>query len=75
MWANPDIDAAAAHMRRIYDAPDLAQRKGELARRRVLENFGMDRAVQFVKARMEGIDSLRREGYVSAVAEAARMRL
>jgi glycosyltransferase involved in cell wall biosynthesis len=75
LWADPDVDAAAAHMRRVYERPELARHTAELARRRVLEGFGMDRAVRFVTDRMKEIESIRSNGYVSGVAEAARARL
>ncbi len=41
-WADPDVDAAAAHMRRVYDEPEWAADLGERARESVARTHGID---------------------------------
>ncbi|HEY5159823.1 MAG TPA: glycosyltransferase family 4 protein [Gaiellaceae bacterium] len=50
-WADPDIDAAAAAMRRVFDDPAAAQELGERARDDILERFSLDRTAAFLAER------------------------
>ena len=48
-WADPDLDAAAALMRRVFDDPAGAAIVGKRGRATVLERNGLDRAGAVVK--------------------------
>ncbi len=50
-WADPDIDAAAAAMRRVFDDPIAAHELGERARDDILERFSVDRTAAFLAER------------------------
>jgi glycosyltransferase involved in cell wall biosynthesis len=41
-WASPDLDAAAFHMRRLYEDPTTGQRLGEAGRRKILDQFSRE---------------------------------
>jgi glycosyltransferase involved in cell wall biosynthesis len=41
-WASPDLDAAAFHMRRLYEDPTTGQRLGESGRRKILDQFSRE---------------------------------
>ena len=47
-WADPDIDAAAAAMRRVLDDPAAARELGERAREDILDRFSVDRTAAFL---------------------------
>ena len=51
-WAEPDLEAAAAHLRWVVEHPDLAQAMGERARRHHLAERTMQRAADFVRERV-----------------------
>jgi glycosyltransferase involved in cell wall biosynthesis len=74
-WAEPDLDAAAEAMRRVYRDRDGARRMAELGRERVLRHYGMTRSVSFLKERLGAIRQMRADGYTSEVAEAVRRRV
>lgn len=40
LWAEPDVDAAAAAMREVVGRPDLAREKGDAARRTIEQHHG-----------------------------------
>jgi glycosyltransferase involved in cell wall biosynthesis len=48
VWAEPDLDAAAACLRAVVDRPEEARAKGELARE-LPATHGIERAVAFVR--------------------------
>jgi len=50
-WAEPDLDAAAAAMRRVFDDPAAARELGERARDDILERFSLDRTAAFLAER------------------------
>ncbi|MGD0274117.1 MAG: methionine biosynthesis protein MetW [Gaiellaceae bacterium] len=50
-WADPDTDAAAADMRRVFDNPTAARELGERARDDILERFSVDRTAAFLAER------------------------
>ncbi|HSX59916.1 MAG TPA: glycosyltransferase [Tahibacter sp.] len=54
-WAEPDIDAAAAHLRRFADDPALARRVGTAARDTLRRDFGADAAAAAIRQRLDQI--------------------
>ncbi len=54
-WAEPDVEAAAAHMRRVWEHRDEAEAVGERARREVVERFSPERTVDFVERRLREV--------------------
>ncbi len=50
-WADPDINAAATAMRRVFDDPIAARELGEQARGDILERFSLDRTAAFLAER------------------------
>jgi len=50
-WAEPDLDAAAALMRDVYEHPEKAAAKGARARADVLAHHGLDVRARFVADR------------------------
>jgi glycosyltransferase involved in cell wall biosynthesis/SAM-dependent methyltransferase len=50
-WADPDIDAAAVAMRRVYGDTTAARELGERARDDILERFSVDRTAAFLAER------------------------
>jgi glycosyltransferase involved in cell wall biosynthesis len=51
-WAEPDVDAAAQVMRRVWEHPAEAQAVGSKAREEILARFSPGRTADFVDARM-----------------------
>ncbi len=70
-WADPDIDAAAAAMRRVFDDPKAARELGERARADILDRFSVDRTAAFLAER---IASRATEAVESEPAEPTRSR-
>jgi hypothetical protein len=60
-WAEPDVDAAAEVMRRVWEDPDEARALGERARDEMLERFPPSRTADFVERRL---DELRATGAI-----------
>jgi hypothetical protein len=54
-WADPDIEAAAALMRHVYEHPEAARGRGEQARRDILDSFSLERAAEFMSGRLSDI--------------------
>jgi len=52
-WAEPDIDAAAAAMKRLVEEPALARRLGERAARDIPAGFSPARVGALMRARLE----------------------
>ena len=52
VWADPDLEAAAAAMRRAWEHPDEARARGALARDRLLARFPLERTAGFVEERL-----------------------
>ena len=67
-WAEPDVDAAAAMMRRLFDCPALAQEKGLRGREDIRERHGVTQTAAFLHERFESIRRARarRAGAASA---------
>lgn len=62
-WAEPDVEAAAALMRRVWEQRDEARALGERARHELLERFPPGRTADFVERRRE---ELRAHGAIAA---------
>ena len=62
-WAEPDIDTAAALMRRVWERPDEARRVGGIARDDLRSRFTPARTVAFVSGRL---DEIHEDGAVQA---------
>jgi glycosyltransferase involved in cell wall biosynthesis len=54
-WAEPDIDAAASHLRRLHDDPVAARALGERGRRAITRHGDRRRAVDWFVARFESL--------------------
>lgn len=54
-WAEPDLDAAAAIMRGVYDNPGLARDRGERGRLDVTTRCSSSRTVAFIRERLASI--------------------
>ncbi|HEV2362454.1 MAG TPA: glycosyltransferase family 4 protein [Acidimicrobiales bacterium] len=72
VWAEPDVDAAAVAMRRLFDHPDEATALGAAGRTAIRAGRTIDKAVEFVAGRHEAIQALRANGYQSHVVDAVR---
>ena len=55
MWAEPDLDHAAAALRRVYERPTDARRLGERARSDVLGKYGTAAVARIAGERIERI--------------------
>lgn len=53
LWAEPDLDAAAAAMREVADNPDEAARRGRAARAHVLRTRSMRTAATWVRDQLQ----------------------
>ncbi|RJQ74964.1 FkbM family methyltransferase [Pseudonocardiaceae bacterium YIM PH 21723] len=53
VWADPDLDAAAAAMREIAGDPAEARRRGQAARAHLLSTRGMDQAARWMREQLE----------------------
>jgi glycosyltransferase involved in cell wall biosynthesis len=62
-WAEPDVDAAAALMREVWENRDESRAIGERGRDELLDRFSPDRTAEFVARRLE---ELRTEGAITA---------
>lgn len=52
-WAAPNLDHAAALMRRVWENPEEANAKGERARRDIEENLSLETIGKLMRARLE----------------------
>lgn len=57
-WAEPDIEAAASLMRRVWEHREEARALGERARDGLLERFSMRRTADFVSCRLENLRAM-----------------
>jgi glycosyltransferase involved in cell wall biosynthesis len=51
-WADPDVGAASALMRHVYEHPSEAAERGARGRMDILRDFSLERAAQFVAGRL-----------------------
>ncbi len=56
-WAEPDIEQAAAHMRRIYEDRTFAKALGERGRQTILQDFSVAVVAQRPRRRLDVINS------------------
>lgn len=54
-WAEPDVDAAAAYLRRVHDDPAAARALGDRARAEILESFSLERTARFISDRLDDL--------------------
>ncbi len=73
-WADPDLDAAAELLRRVYERPEEARRRADAGRRKVLTEHGHGRVVRELSARFRDIQEQLLDGYESPVAGLAARR-
>jgi hypothetical protein len=52
-WAEPSVEVASSHMRRVFDAPEDAQAIAEVGRKRVTAQFSLDRAAAAVISELD----------------------
>ncbi|RMD67817.1 MAG: glycosyltransferase family 1 protein, partial [Gammaproteobacteria bacterium] len=55
LWADPDIEDAAAKMRRVFDHPEEAKALGERAREAIRNSLSAEAVAQRIASRMEVI--------------------
>jgi glycosyltransferase involved in cell wall biosynthesis len=60
-WAEPSIDQAAAHMRAVYEDPDLARVRAQRAQPEIQDLLSLDSAGRRMRARLDEI-AARRSG-------------
>jgi glycosyltransferase involved in cell wall biosynthesis len=58
LWADPDVDEAAAAMRRVVDHPDEGAERGRRGREMILRRNSLDRLADFVSARTAAIEGM-----------------
>jgi glycosyltransferase involved in cell wall biosynthesis len=72
LWADPNVEEAAAAMRRVFEHPDEAAERGRRGRETILQRHSLDRLAAFLAERLDEIDRLpRRELKVDAPVERA----
>jgi glycosyltransferase involved in cell wall biosynthesis len=54
-WAEPDVDAAARLMRRVYEDREEAARRGELGQRSILKAYSVERGGVAMAARLDQV--------------------
>ena len=57
LWADPNLDEAAAAMRRVVKQPDEAAERGRRGRETILRHHSLDRMADFVAARVAAIEA------------------
>jgi glycosyltransferase involved in cell wall biosynthesis len=74
LWADPDLDDAAAAMRRVVEHPDEARERGRRGRETILDRHSLDRTAAFVSERLADIKRRppKERGERSTVERAAR---
>lgn len=55
VWADPNIETAAAYMKRLYDDKTFYMEKARLARTSIKEKLSMEKAVDLIEKRVEEI--------------------
>jgi glycosyltransferase involved in cell wall biosynthesis len=66
-WADPDLDAAADVLRRVYERPDEAREKAARARQKVLTEHGRGHLARVLADRFAVIQTKILDGYESPV--------
>lgn len=57
LWAEPDLVAAGRIMREVYEHQDVARALGERARESIIRHHGISASAEFVRERLEAIQS------------------
>jgi glycosyltransferase involved in cell wall biosynthesis len=72
LWADPDLDDAAAAMRKVIERPDEAHERGALGHQTIASHHSLDRTAEFLRERLGEIARLpRREQRQESPAERA----
>jgi glycosyltransferase involved in cell wall biosynthesis len=58
LWADPDLDEAAAAMRRVVEQPEEANERGKRGRQTIEAGHSLERTAQFVRSRVAEIEAL-----------------
>jgi len=58
LWADPDVEEAAAAMRGVVEHPDEAAQRARRGRERILRRHSLDTLADFVSARLTAIDRM-----------------
>ena len=53
VWAEPDVEVAAHHMRRVYDDRQFKERLGAAARQSITRDFGVEAMAERYRTRLE----------------------
>jgi glycosyltransferase involved in cell wall biosynthesis/SAM-dependent methyltransferase len=61
VWAEPDLDVAAELMREVAEDPERARQRGELGRAAVAERQSVERAAEFIAARVPELERIAHE--------------
>lgn len=61
VWADPDLEVAAALLREVYDNPEEARERGAAGRRAVAERQSVERAAAFVASRLPELERVAHE--------------
>ena len=54
-WADPDLHQAAGLMREVYERPEIAAAKGQIAKRDIQERHNMETSARAIQSRVDGI--------------------
>jgi hypothetical protein len=57
LWADPDLDEAAAAMRRAVERPEESKQRGKRGRATIEAKHSLERTAQFVRERVAGIEA------------------
>ena len=68
IWGEPDLDAAAEQMRRVFESRGEASRRAANGRKRVLREHGYKTAEKFLRDRVKDIKRRRRAGITGTTA-------
>ena len=68
IWGEPDLEAAAEQMRRVFESPGEASRRAANGRKRVLREHGYKTAEKFLRDRAKDIKRRRRAGMTGTTA-------
>jgi glycosyltransferase involved in cell wall biosynthesis len=74
LWADPDLDEAAAAMLRVVEKPNEAAERARLGRETIVSNHSLDRTATFMGQRLEEVAKLPQKEHTEepAVARARR---
>ena len=60
MWADPDLDEAARHMRTVFDHPAEARARGLRGQQTIRERHSIEQTAAFLAERIPAVEHLRR---------------